>query len=339
VYYGAVFEIKKEIPDSPTHCGGNTMKHLVIALVLILCAIPATAQGSKFNVNCDKGEKINKLLNTIAKAGAQPPVTINVSGTCKESVLIQNFDRLTLITKNGAVIIGPSKDVNAAVTVANSSFVALQGFLIQKGLYGVGCYENSVCNLTGLTVESATLEGVRFARSEGVLIGNVFRNNGFRGLNVVNGSKVLVSNGTSQGNGDAGMGVVSGSNLTVQYATIQNNAGDGVLALLGSSVRLFDNTITGNGGSGIDLFSQSNGSLEQVNTGNVVTGNAGNGVFLRDLSFARFLNANNVSGNFTQPDVTCVPQFTATRGAGTVGGTTDCFEPDSAKAGRNSDAR
>ena len=182
------------------------MKHLVIALVLILCAIPATAQGSKFNVNCDKGEKINKLLNTIAKAGAQPPVTINVSGTCKESVLIQNFDRLTLITKNGAVIIGPSKDVNAAVTVANSSFVALQGFLIQKGLYGVGCYENSVCNLTGLTVESATLEGVRFARSEGVLIGNVFRNNGFRGLNVVNGSKVLVSNGTSQGNGD-GRGV------------------------------------------------------------------------------------------------------------------------------------
>ena len=85
------------------------MKKLVIAFALTLCAITAAAQGSRFNVNCDKGEKINKLLNTIAKAGAQTPITINVSGTCKESVLIQNFDRLTLITKTGAVIIGPSR--------------------------------------------------------------------------------------------------------------------------------------------------------------------------------------------------------------------------------------
>jgi len=303
------------------------MKNILIALVLTLCAIPATAQGSKFNVNCDKGEKINKLLNTIAKAGTQPPVTINVSGTCKESVLIQNFNQLTLITKTGAVIIGPSKNVNAAVTIANSSYVTLQGFLIQKGVYGVGCLGDSVCNLTGLTVESATYEGVRFARSEGFLIGNVFQNNGGRGLNVVNGSRVLASGGTSQGNGDAGVAAVSGSNLTLQYATIQNNAGDGVRALLGSSVRLFDDTITGNGGNGISLIAQSNGSLEQDVTGNLVTGNAGNGVFLRDLSFARFVSANNVSGNLAQPDVVCLPQFPATRGAGTVGGTTNCVEP------------
>lgn len=315
------------------------MKHLMIALALTLCAISATAQGSRFNVNCDKGERINKLLNTIAKAGAQPPVTINVSGTCKESVLIQNFDRLTLITKTGAVIIGPSKDVNAAVTVANSGFVTLQGFLIQKGLNGVACAENSVCNLTGLTVENATSAGVAFARSEGVLDSNIFQNNGFRGLNVANGSKVLVLGGTSQGNADAGVAVVSGSELFMQNVTVQNNAGDGVRALLGSSVRLDDNTISGNGGNGISLFAQSNGSLEQITTGNVVTGNAGNGVWLSDLSFARFLNANNVSGNLTQPDVTCVPQFSATRGAGTVGGTTDCFEPGAAKAGRDPDAR
>lgn len=303
------------------------MKNLVITLVLTLCAIPATAQGSKFNVNCDKGENINKLLNTIAKAGAQPPVTINVSGTCKESVLIQNFNQLTLITKTGAVIIGPSKNVNAAVTVTNSSYVTLQGFLIQSGAYGVFCDEDSICNLTGLTVENATNEGVRFARSGGILTGNVCQNNGGRGVNVVNGSKVLVSGGTSQNNAGQGMGVASGSNLNIQYATIQNNAGDGIVALLGSSVRLHDTTISGNGGNGINLLAQSNGSLEQANTGNVVTGNGGNGVALSDLSFARFLDANNVSGNLTQPDVACYPQFSATRGSGTVGGTTNCVEP------------
>jgi hypothetical protein len=153
------------------------VKNLVIALVLTLCAIPATAQGSKFNVNCNKGEKINKLLNTITKAGAVPPVTITVSGTCKESVLIQNFDRLTLNAKPGAVIIGPSKDVNAAVTITNSAFVAMQGFLIQSGFNGVACVENSVCNLTGLTAENATNEGVRYSRSEGTVDSSVFQNN------------------------------------------------------------------------------------------------------------------------------------------------------------------
>lgn len=313
------------------------MKNPVIALVLTLCAIPATAQGSKFNVNCDKGEKINKLLNTITKAGAVPPVTINVSGTCKESVLIQNFDRLTLNAKPGAVISGPSKDVNAAVTITNSAFVALQGFLIQSGFYGVACVENSVCHLAGLTVENATNEGVRYSRAGGTVDTTVFQNNAGRGLNVVNGSRVLVLGGTSQGNGDVGVAVVSGSNLTIFHATIQNNAGSGVVAMVGSTVRLFDNTISGNAGNGISLFSQSSGSLEQDVTGNVVTGNVGVGVVLRDLSFARFFDTNNVSGNLTQPDVACRPQFTATSGAGTVGGTTDCVEPDGPEAGLGSE--
>jgi hypothetical protein len=315
------------------------MENLVIALAITLCAIPAVAQGSRFDVNCDKGDKINKLLNTIAKAGAEPPVTINVSGTCKESVLIQNVDRLTLNAKPGAVIIGPSRNVNAAVTILNSSFVTLQGFLIQGGVNGVACGENSTCNLTALTVESATNEGVRFVRAKGVVTGNVFQNNGFRGLNVVNGSNVLAAGGTSQGNADAGMGVVNGSELTMQSVTSQNNAGDGVVALLGSSVRLIDNTISGNGGNGISLIDKANGSMEQSVTGNVVTGNVGNGVFLRDLSFARFVNTNNVSGNLTQPDITCVPQFSATRGAGSAAGTTDCFEPSAAKTGRDLNSR
>ena len=314
------------------------MKRLFIAVILIACAIPASAAGSRFNVNCDKGEKINKLLNTIAKAGAVPPITINVSGTCKESVLIQNFDRLTLQTKTGAVIIGTSKTV-AAVTIAQSTYVTVQGFLIQGGLDGLDCLENSICDLNGLTVENSLNGGVAFGRSAGILTANVFQNNAARGLNVVNGSKVLVVGGTSQGNGADGMGVVSGSNLTMQNATIQNNAGDGVRVLLGSSLRMFDTVISGNAGNGITLFSQANGSLEQIVTGNVVTGNTGNGMAIRDVSFARFFDTNNISGNLTQPDITCLPQFPATRGSGTAGGTTDCVEPVGPKAERDSERR
>src|ERR1700722_8636694 len=312
------------------------MKHTLIALVLTLYAVSATAQGSRFHVYCDKGEKINKLLNTIVRTNLPSPITITVSGACKESVSIQNSDRVTLRTLTGAVISGVSKDVDAAVTVNNSSFVAIEGFLIRGGANGVLCEGNSVCNLTGLTVEGATNDGVRYERSGGVLAANLIENHGFRGISAVNGSKILLVGGRIQDNAQAGIGVISGSEITLNNVTIQNNALEGLVALLGSSVRIFDSTIISNGSSGIGLYSQSNGSLEQTVTGNVVTGNAGNGVFLRDLSFARFEGTNTVSGNSTQPDVECAPQFPATRGAGTVAGTTNCVEPEAAGARKDS---
>ena len=53
----------------------------------------------------------------------------------------------------------------------------------------------------------------------------------------------------------------------------------------------------------------------------VTAANAGSGVVLYDLTFASFLGDgnDNVSGNNTQPDVACYPQYSATRGAGTFG--------------------
>jgi len=308
------------------------MKNLVIAVMLTLCAVQASAQGSKFNVNCGKSEKINSLLKVLTKAAVPPPITINVSGTCKESVLIQNFDRLTLNAKPGAVIVGASKNVDPAIFIVASDFVTVQGFTVQGGVVGVQCGDNSVCNLISLTVEMATTDGVVFARSGGDVISDVLQNNAGRGLVVRNGSKTLVAGGMVQGNGGAGIAVISGSQLTLQSALIQNNAGSGVRAAQDATVRLSDNTISANGGHGIFIDTQSNASLEQDVTGNVVTGNGGVGVLLGDLSFAQFVGVNNVSGNVSQPDVACLPQFSATRGAGTVGGTTDCNEPAAPKS-------
>ena len=59
----------------------------------------------------------------------------------------------------------------------------------------------------------------------------------------------------------------------------------------------------------------------------MITGNGGNGVSIETCRLREFDGTNNVSGNLTQPDVACNPQYSATRGAGTVGGTTNCVEP------------
>ena len=120
-----------------------------------------------------------------------------------------------------------------------------------------------------------------------------------------------------------------GSNLTATSDIIQNNAGPGIAVGSTSVFRAFDLSITANGGDGVSLDSASSASFEQGDTGNIITGNGGSGVEVDDLSFAGFSGSNNVSGNLTQPDVACYPQFSATRGAGTVGGTTNCNEPSS----------
>ena len=67
-------------------------------------------------------------------------------------------------------------------------------------------------------------------------------------------------------------------------------------------------------------------------TGTLITRNGGNGVMINDLSFASFEGpGNNISGNTTQPDVVCNPQFSAERRAlptsNIGGGTTNCTEP------------
>lgn len=303
------------------------MERVIIVVLLSVCAAMAHNPGSNFNVNCSKGEKINALLRTLTKAATPGPITINFSGTCKESVAINNFERLTLVGKPGAVIEGASKNIHPAIEIGTSHFVTLQGFTVTGGAAGILCVEDSVCLLSGLTVENATNQGVYFARSEGVVDTSVIQNNGYRGLMLVYGAKVVVTGATIQGNAAEGVSVVSGSNLTMQNGTVQNNALSGVRAILGSAVRLYDSTISGNGGSGVSLEGQSNGSMEQSNTGNLITANNGNGVALQDLSFGRFGGVNNISGNLAQPDVACYPQFSATRGAGTVGGTTNCGEP------------
>jgi hypothetical protein len=143
----------------------------------------------------------------------------------------------------------------------------------------------------------------------------------------VNGSTLATISNTITNNGGTGMLANSGSTLTATSDIIQNNAGPGIRAQGTSVIRAFDLTIKGNGGDGVSLQSASSASIEQADTGNVITGNGGNGVAVHDLSFAAFFGNNNVSGNLGQPDVACYPQYSATRGAVTASGTTNCVEP------------
>ena len=144
-------------------------------------------------------------------------------------------------------------------------------------------------------------------------------NHAAQGIFVVNGGNISTTSNMISNNSTAGLFLNYGSYAQTAGDTIQGNS-IGIRALNHSIVRAGDLVISNNRSNGVQLES---GSTWAPGGGNMITGNGGNGVAVNDLSFAGF-SGDNVSGNLNQPDVACYPQFSATRGAGTVGGTTNC---------------
>jgi parallel beta-helix repeat protein len=277
-------------------------------------------------VDCNKKGSINATLGALSKVGKTRGVTILLSGTCNEDVLIQGFDRLTLMTTTSATINDPSGGTKITVDIEDSRSVTVQGFTINGGAEGVLCGASSVCYLTGNTVQSALDSGILVsAASTANLSANIVENNG-RGLSANLNSSANSNNDTFQGN--AGSGIAANQGYVATFTSIiQNNGSNGaagINAINHSAIRLITSTVTGNGAAGVQVQGGSEGTFEETG----VTQNALAGVIVKDLSYARF-STSNITGNLGGTDVSCRPQFPATRGALTDigGGITNCVEP------------
>ncbi len=291
----------------------------VFALILLGCigAASQRAQAANLTVNCDKKETIHKAVKLLANANPQGPNTIFVAGSCRENIVVQSMDRLTLITKNGASIRDRSNGTLAVVDVEDSHSVTVQGFTIIGGVGGVNCGSASVCYLTGNTIEAGGV-GVS-GGSRSFLESNVIENGG-RGATVEGGSQMSSSNDVFQTNGAQGI-VLEGSYFLASNSSVLNN-GSGILAA-SSNLSLLGGTVSGSVGNGITMRA---GSTVAFRNSAIVTGNGGDGVHLEDASFAGFQSAT-VTGNLSGLDVNCAPQFTITHFVARTGGITNCVEP------------
>jgi hypothetical protein len=301
----------------------------ICSLLVVISAATSTLYAAPIRVNCGGGGSINNALTSLASAGNTRGITILVAGTCRENVVITAFDHLTLEASPIATIQDQSNGTEALIEIVNSYDVTVMGFTLNGGSAGVSCDADSNCTLYLNSIQRAAAIGVHFGNSNGQILNNNISNTAGKGIAIYSSSVSTVSN-TISGNVKAGVEVGYKSDLTATSDTIQNNA-IGIEVIEGSVLRANDLTINGNSSDGVDLESSSAASFGQINTGSVITGNGGNGVSNNDLSFASFSGTNNVSGNLTQPDIACNPQYSATRGASTVGGTTNCTEPQHSK--------
>jgi hypothetical protein len=307
---------------------------LTAVLILASCmTIPVYGQGINLRVNCS-GKMAGALPSIHAALKLLPPAmsnTVTVSGTCTENILIQGFDRLTLISTTGATINDASGGQATVVDIEDSRRVTLQGFTVNGGLDGVVCGNASVCYLTGNIVQSSVgQEGVGVGNgSQAFLTNNVIRNNGTRGLTANEGSRVFSTTDTFQGNADSGVVANSGAYFACDTSTIESNGNGGVVLSDHSTGRIISCTISGNTGSGVTVQRGSEVRFDSFTGAATVTANTQSGVWIRDLSFSFFGTGANITGNLNGTDVSCDPQFPATRGALTRigGGTTNCVEP------------
>ncbi len=288
-------------------------------LVAIGTASPR-AQAANLTVNCAKKETIRQAVKLLARSNPQGPNTITVFGNCRDNIVVQSMDRLTLIARNGASISDRSSGSLTVVDIEDSHSVTLQGFTINGGAQGVQCGTASICFLTGNTIQDAAANGlVVGGGSHAFLESNVIQNNGLSGSVVSDFSQMFSSNDVFQGNADEGVDVRVASLSSSNSSFLNNTIGVRVGA---SSVTLIGGTITGSGADGMVLRGNSTAGF----FGPTITGNGGNGVHLEDGSFAGFVLAN-VTGNLSGTDVDCAPQFPITRFVERTGGTTNCVEP------------
>jgi len=284
-------------------------------------------------VNCGQHSGLNNIgaaLKALQYSDPRAPATILVSGACRENLLIQGFDRLTLTAVNGASISDASGGKLSVVDMEDSRDVALNGFTVNAGsgenVYGVVCGDWSSCRLSGNVIQGAQgLGGAGFAvfgASQATLDGDVLQNNGV-GLLLLSGSKARNGVGgrtfISRGNGQ-GIRIRRNGFALIQ-ATVENNSEQGVVVAFDSTLQ-FTGSISGNGSVGIDIREGSVASFDSA----TISGNAEAGVLVHDLSMAIFSGAS-VTGNGGGTDVECDPQFPATRGTADTGGTTNCVEP------------
>jgi len=292
---------------------------LALILPVAIGAAVQYAQAANLTVNCDRKETIHKAVKLLAVSNPQGPNTITIVGNCRDNVVIQSMDRLSLITKNGASITDRSNGTLPVVDIEDSHSVTVRGFTINGGAGGVQCGTASVCYLTGNTIQDAAGVGVGIGGgSHAFLESNVIQNNGASGSVVSDFSQMFSSNDVFQGNPAEGVDIrgayFSASNSSFLNNTIGVRAGASTVGLIGGS-------ITGSGEDGLILRGNSTASF----LGPTITGNGGNGVHLEDGSFAGFVAAN-ITGNLSGTDVDCAPQFPITRFVERTGGITNCLE-------------
>src|SRR5271168_5127504 len=209
-------------------------KYLILSALLLLMG--SATQASTLWVNCaGKGgfNSIGAALKVLQNSEFHEPSTINVSGACRENLLINNMDLLTIAGSKGASITDASGGTADVVDIRHSR-VTIMGMTID-GLTGINydavdCEQMSQCTLVGNTIQGdADVVGV-YNLSSALIVGGVIQNGTSDGI--FTQGDVVAAGVTIQGN-PVGVIVRNGGRTRVRVA---DPASDPILAITPTTV-------------------------------------------------------------------------------------------------------
>jgi hypothetical protein len=235
-------------------------------------------------VNCDRGKTIGQSLQR-----ANPGDTIQITGTCQESLVITTDD-LTLDGQGTTTIDGGGTTV---MTIDGARRVVIQGLTVRHGvegilaqavatitvqsvtaedntLNGLSVSDKAVAQVTDCTAQRNGADGIATFRSGLVRLGGTIvshankraglsaRTDGF--IDIVTGATVMVDGNTGWGilvNTSATLDMVGGGAITVQ-----NNGDVGISVADHSMLRVLAGTVTSMGNNAAGGNTAGNGGIE-----------------------------------------------------------------------------
>lgn len=261
-------------------------------------------------VDCASGDTVARALT---RGDDRKSLTILVSGTCTENIVINRSDVKLAAAAPGATLVGPDGALD--VIRVTGSRVTIDGIAVTGGRNGI-----TADGAAGLIVQNALVQGtgrngITYAHgASGIVDGVTVTGNARDGIAVDSASATIINSRVNQSgrfgigvfnNGSARIGMDNGNNPAGNV--ISANSSTGININFGSGAQIAMNQITGNGTSaapgnfrnGIGL----NSASADLIGGNTISGNAGQGIAMRSSAVNvgnttfDFTSANTITGN------------------------------------------
>lgn len=252
----------------------RTLARVGLLGMLVLCGWSGHDEAvAQSMVDCNvPGQSLSQALEM-----ANPGDTIQISGTCQETVTITTND-LTLDGQGSAIIDGggvnqPGVFIEGTITINGAQRVTIRGLTVQNGSDGILAIRGAAVTLADLVVQNNADDGIQI---------------------MLNSTADVSGTVTSMGNADDGILVIDSSSLHITDSTLtsRENGDDGLsvfsssaLRITNSTVQLEQNGTMDAGGDGLTMSSTSTGNTSSLGTVQIVANqNANRGLVVSSAS-------------------------------------------------------
>lgn len=243
--------------------------------------------GMIARVDCNAGEKISAALEKFS--GTSSEVTIVVTGTCSESVVIDRDDvtlrgndddaeidgDVAVLVTNGASRVRLEslrlKGRFSGLICSYGSAVSARDLTIYGGSRGLSAFYGGVCSIDD-SVISRNIQGVTVGDGGSVRMNGSIVEHSVIGINIFTNGTLTLDKSTDYARSivrksETGIEISTGGTLRPVSATIEGNKQDGMLIRAGGAVYADDEYIVELKGNGRDAIRVGAGGVLQLTRG------------------------------------------------------------------------